>query len=188
LAISPPSDIVLDVARAAEPSALEAARAELANRTASAGAASSQGFSLGDLRNSPLSKDAAAQTAPAGKAAPAPYVKFEAMVLQSFLQSMMPRKAEAVYGEGMSGDMWKSLLSQELGTTMADRGGIGIAESLLKGHYLEGDTKVAMSGISEGPEKARLDQERSLSTALVQEMQRRLASDVAGKSTPADRM
>ena len=84
--------------------------------------------------------------------------------------------------------MWKSLLSQELGTTMADRGGIGIAESLLKGHYLEGDTKVAMSGISEGPEKARLDQERSLSTALVQEMQRRLTSDVAGKTTPADRM
>ena len=45
-----------------------------------------------------------------------------------------------------------------------------------------------MSGISEGPEQARLDQERSLSTALVQEMQRRLTSDVAGKTTPASTM
>jgi flagellar protein FlgJ len=185
LAISPPSDIVLDVARAAEPSRLEAARAQLASRTTAAGAASSIEFSLGDLRNSPLAS-AATQTAQGGKGAPAPYVKFEAMVLQSFLQSMMPKQAEAVYGEGMSGDMWKSLLSQELGTTMADRGGIGIADSLLKGHYLEGDTKVAISGISEGPEKAQLDRERGLSTALVQEMQRRLTSDTAGKTTPAD--
>ena len=48
---------------------------------------------------------------------------------------------------------------------MADRGGIGIADSLLKGHYLEGETKVALSGVSDGPEKDRLDQERSLSTA-----------------------
>ena len=32
MAISPPSDIVLDVARAAEPQALEAARAKLASR------------------------------------------------------------------------------------------------------------------------------------------------------------
>ena len=88
------------------------------------------------------------------------------MVLQTFVQSMMPKDAEDVYGEGMAGDMWKSMMSQQLGTVMADRGGIGIADSLLKGHYLEGETKVALSGVSDGPEKDRLDQERSLSTAL----------------------
>ena len=71
------------------------------------------------------------------------------MVLQTFVQSMMPKEAEDVYGEGMAGDMWKSMMSQQLGTVMADRGGIGIADSLLKGHYLEGETKVALSGVSE---------------------------------------
>ena len=121
----------------------------------------------------------------ADETAPKSYVDFEAMVLQTFVQSMMPKEAEDVYGEGMAGDMWKSMMSQQLGTVMADRGGIGIADSLLKGHYLEGDTKVALSGVSSGPEKDRLDQERSLSTALVQEMQRRLTSDIAGETTPS---
>ena len=77
------------------------------------------------------------------------------------------------------------MMSQQLGTVIADRGGIGIADSLLKGHYMEGETKVAMTGVSGGPEKDRLDQERGLSTALVQEMQRRLTSDIAGETTPS---
>jgi len=180
LAISPPSDIVLDVARAAEPMTLETARAKLASRTAAAGAGLAETFSVGDLRNSPLAGDTSVD-----EPTPKSYVDFEAMVLQSFVQSMMPKEAEKVYGEGMAGDMWKSMMSQQLGTVIADRGGIGIADSLLKGHYMEGETKVAMTGVSGGPEKDRLDQERGLSTALVQEMQRRLTSDIAGETTPS---
>jgi len=115
---------------------------------------------------------------------PETYRKFEAMVLSTFVQSMLPKEAGAVYGEGLSGDMWKSLLSQQLGTVIAERGGVGIADSLLKDHYYEGDTKVAVAGVSGGPEKARLDGERGLSAALVQEMQRRLTSDIAGDVNP----
>ena len=50
LAISPPSDIVLDVARAAEPPALEPRAPRLASRTALPRPASSEAFSLGDLQ------------------------------------------------------------------------------------------------------------------------------------------
>ena len=50
LAISPPSDIVLDVARAAEPATLEAARARLASRDGCRGGRpSAEAFSVGDL-------------------------------------------------------------------------------------------------------------------------------------------
>ena len=180
MAISPPSDIVLDVARAAEPTTLETARARLASRTVAATAGLAGAFTLGDLRNSPLAGEISTD-----ETTPKPYVDFEAMVLQTFVQSMMPNDAKDVYGEGIAGDMWKSMMSQQLGTVIADRGGIGIADSLLKGHYLEGETKVALSGVSDGPEKDRLDQERSLSTALVQEMQRRLTSDIAGETAPS---
>lgn len=181
MAISPPSDIVLDVARAAEPATLETARARLASPAAAVAGGIAEAFSVGNLRNSPLAGGDTSVDQPTPKS----YVDFEAMVLQSFVQSMMPKEAEKVYGEGMAGDMWKSMMSQQLGTVIADRGGIGIADSLLKGHYMEGETKVAMTGVSDGPEKARLDQERSLSTALVQEMQRRLTSDIAGEMTPS---
>jgi peptidoglycan hydrolase FlgJ len=177
LAISPPSDIVLDVARAVEPEALEAARAKLASRSAAAGP--NEAFSPGDVRSSGPTDGAAS-----ADRTPETYRKFEAMVLSTFVQSMLPKEAGAVYGEGLSGDMWKSLLSQQLGTVIAERGGIGIADHLLKGHYYEGDTKVALSGVSGGPEKARLDEERSLSAALVQELQRRLSPDIAGDVNP----
>ena len=185
MAISPPSDIVLDVARAVEPDALEAARAKLASRAGMApgalgAAAVSQPFSLGDMRNSAMARRAT-QT----DATPESYRKFEGMVLATFVQSMLPKQADAVYGEGMSGDMWKSLLSQELGTVMADRGGIGIADSLLKDHYQDGDTKVALSGVSSGPEKANHDRQLNLSAAMVQELQRRLTADIAGDTSPA---
>ena len=162
MAISPPSDIVLDVARAAEPATLETARARLASRAAAVASGLADAFSRGET-GAPLSRETSTDGA-----TPKSYVDFEAMVLQTFVQSMMPKDAEDVYGEGMAGDMWKSMMSQQLGTVMADRGGIGIADSLIKGHYLEGETKVALSGVSSGPEKNRLDQERSLSTALVQ--------------------
>jgi Rod binding domain-containing protein len=75
--------------------------------------------------------------AQAGPKHPTPeaFKKFEAMVLQTFLQSMLPKDAEAVYGGGMAGDMWKSFLAQQLGEVMAERGGIGIADRILGPHY-----------------------------------------------------
>jgi flagellar protein FlgJ len=182
LAISPPSDIVLDVARAVDPDALDAARAKLASRVGAAAGvdAASETFSIGDLRKSRI-----AEGASKSDATPQTYKKFEAMVLSTFVQAMMPKHADSVFGEGMSGDMWKSLMSQQLGTVMADRGGIGIADHLMKDHYTDGDTKVALSGVSAGPDKARHDTDRNLSAALVQELQRRLTADIAGDTNPS---
>lgn len=180
MAISPPSDIVLDVARAAEPNQLEAARARLASRAAAAASGLAEIFSVGDLRD-PAITGAHAHD----EATPAGYRNFEAMVLSTFVQELIPKHADAVYGEGLSGDMWKSLLAQQLGVVIADRGGIGIANHLLKDHYVEGDRKVALKGAAAGTEKLRHDQEHSLSSALVNELQRRLTADIAGSVSPS---
>ena len=34
-------------------------------------------------------------------------------MLQTFIQNMLPKDAEAVYGKGMAGDMWKSLMAEQ---------------------------------------------------------------------------
>ena len=96
MAISPPGDIVLDVMKAADPAAVETARAKLASMTSRAqetvfsvsGATASHGRS---------GAPAAANTQPEA------FAKFEAMVLQTFLQSMLPKDTESVYGGGMAG-------------------------------------------------------------------------------------
>jgi Rod binding domain-containing protein len=165
LAISPPSDIVLDVARAAGPADIAAAREALTKKAGGAAAP----FSLGAP-----SLSRATAGADAGVNAANQYQRFEAMVLQTFIQNMLPKDAEGVYGKGLAGDMWKSQLSEQLADVMAARGGIGIARKMLADHYMEGKRTVPVGPVSGGPERAGIDQQASLSTSLVQQVERRV--------------
>jgi flagellar protein FlgJ len=177
LAISPPSDIVLDVTRAVEPAGIEAARAALTRR---AGGVSGT-FSVTDI--SPLSRGSADKAAvdPAKK-----FQRFEAMVLQTFIQNMLPKDTEGAYGKGLAGDMWKSQLAERLADVMAERGGIGIAKSMLADHYLDGKRTVPVGPVSGGPEKTGIDQQTRLSTSLVQELQRKAARSMTGDEIETD--
>jgi len=166
VAISPPSDIVLDVMRAADPARVEAARAQLQRAARSAGAPDMS------FRAQPV-----AAPKPADGGAGEAYRQFEAMVLGSFVQSMLPSEASAVYGEGLAGEMWKSMLGQQLGDAISQRGGIGIANRLLADSYREGEKVVSLSGAA-GEARAQLDTQTSLSQALVQEMQRATAQTI----------
>ena len=169
MAISPPGDIVLDVVKAADPAAVETARARLASMASRASEAT--GFSVEQTARS----FAREGTPGAAGAVPEAFAKFEAMVLQTFLQSMLPSDTSSVYGEGMAGEMWQSLLAEQLGATMAKRGGIGIADRILRDHYVTDEKTVPLQGVSSDPEKPALDEQRLLSTALIHEIQRRTA-------------
>lgn len=137
MAISPPSDLVMDVVRAADPAEVQEAQARLkANRAAfqaTSLADSGDGFAaavsvlngsdgasgLGDIGNRVEHKKT-----------PETYRKFEAMVLQNFVKSMLPSESENVYGKGTAGDIWKGMMAEQIGNVLAQGGGIGIAESL----------------------------------------------------------
>ena len=180
MAISPPSDIVLDVARAVEPAGIEMAKAELVRRAGGAvPSAPSPGFTLGASTGT---------AAPLGRTAERPaeaetYKRFEAMVLQTFVANMLPKNAESVYGAGMSGDMWKSMMAGKIADVVAERGGIGIARSMLADHYVDGEKIVPVGPVSRGPERADLDRQAMLSKALVHELQRRMTDVIT--DTPA---
>lgn len=109
------------------------------------------------------------------------FQKFEAMVLQNFVQSILPEENEAVYGEGMSGDIWKSFLAKEIADQMAKAGGIGIADRVLGDHYMDGDKKVPLTGASNDPAKPDADRKQAMSAAMVQEIQRNMARQIGAE-------
>ena len=123
--ISAPSQIGLDILRSPALPGIEPARAERLDRSS----ATAGQFSVSETCNT---KAAGAADKPA---TPASFKRFEAMVLQTFIQNMLPKDGAAFYGKGMAGDMWKSLLAEKVAEVMADRGGIGIADRVLGDRY-----------------------------------------------------
>ena len=138
MAISPPSDLVLDVVKAANPADVEVAQAKLAaNRAAFAAtslAENGQGFGASvDALNSAATQAglANANTHAAGTKVPQAYRKFESMVLQNFVKNMLP-SSETLYGKGSAGEIWKGMMAEQLGDTISKNGGVGIAEKMYK--------------------------------------------------------
>ena len=174
MAISPPSDLVLDVVRAADPASVQEAQAKLKSNRASFEATSlaeaGNGFNsaVGILNRDSASRASASDGA-SGKAIPETYRKFEAMVLQNFVKSMLPAESEEIYGKGTAGEMWRSMMADEMGQVISKRGGIGIAKSLMRNEAVnEASGDIASSG----------DIARGASTAMVQEMQRNTFADL----------
>ena len=131
MSISPPSDIVLDVARAADPARYAEAAARL-TRTAADAAEPFAAILAGPAQPPPARAIAASlqpTPAPTSRAADA-YQDFEAMVLATFIEATMPEQLSAVFGSGTAGSVWKSMLAEQLGAEMARAGGVGLARAL----------------------------------------------------------
>jgi Rod binding protein len=56
--------------------------------------------------------------------------QFESFVLQSFIETMLPKNAESVFGKGTAGAIWKSMLAEKLADQISRSGGIGIAQRI----------------------------------------------------------
>jgi hypothetical protein len=158
MAISPISDIVLDVARAADPNEIRAAAAKLQSMSYSAGAES--GLFDEALTAAGLGSGSAASADPEGgewptegyagpsiggagsarvamlndtalsKGGLSPAQKFEALMMQQMVEGILPEDAESVFGSGTAGGIWKSMLAEQIGNQIAARGGVGIADMI----------------------------------------------------------
>lgn len=160
--INPSTDIILEVARAADPGRMHAATERLVRFAEGAGpeagvfarmlgeaggrrVASPRPFDPASarvaLQNRALLGHAADQ-GPPGAAAPrvaearalTPHQQFEAFVLRNFVETMLPDDATVAFGAGTAGEIWKSMLADKIGEEMARAGGIGIAEQLARIH------------------------------------------------------
>jgi hypothetical protein len=136
MSVHPPSDIVLDVARAANPVRYQAAVAKLSTVASGSFSAAIDAAQANTTQSSPADvatiltrlRSATPLSAPgqAGGAAQ----DFEAFVLQTFVESMLPKGAAAVFGKGNTGGIWKSMMAEQIGAQIAKAGGLGIARTI----------------------------------------------------------
>jgi peptidoglycan hydrolase FlgJ len=148
-------DLVLDVLQAADPVTQRAATAKLdASRSSDAdfGVALDSQAGKAAATASAADDQSSATTAPAemgsqgsvNTTAPVRvikasssgdvYRKFEAFVLQVFVETMLPEKAQDIFGKGTAGGIWRSMLAEQLGNQLAKGKGIGIAKQLAAAH------------------------------------------------------
>jgi peptidoglycan hydrolase FlgJ len=174
VAISPPSDLVLDVLRAADPSDVQAAQAKLkATRAAFAAtslASAGTGFAVAvDLLDGSETKAGIERAEKKAKAAKMPqeYRKFEASILQTFVNSMMPSDSEQVYGKGSAGEFWKSMMSEQIADQISKSGGVGIAEQVY--------SQALQKARSQGEVNARTDEDdRSRTLSMINDFERKV--------------
>ncbi|GLR85167.1 rod-binding protein [Bradyrhizobium iriomotense] len=159
--VTPTPDVVLDVLEAADPAAQRAATAKLdalkpsdADFAATMQTEATRAASVaGDQQ---AAKTQAASLDSSNAAAPvrvikAPssgdvYRKFEAFVLQVFVETMLPQNAQDLFGKGTAGGIWRSMLAEQLGNQLAQGKGIGIAKQLAAAHPASADGKSEKAG------------------------------------------
>ena len=134
MSIAPASDILLDMAHAAEPSR---ARAALARLTGDSSVSFTQ---LLDARatseKQPVTRSSVtlasldAGAPRAGRKLPAP-VELEAFFLQNFIELVLP-KDESLFGGGVAGESWRSMMAEQMARNIAVSGGIGLAAHFAK--------------------------------------------------------
>lgn len=163
VAISPPSDLVLDVVRAADPNEVQAAQAKLkANRAAFAASSLAEagaGFGAAmDIIAQPATKAGLDRPEASDRAAEMPeeYRKFEASILQNFISSMMPTDSEEVYGKGSAGEFWKSMMAEQIAEGMSKSGGVGIAEQMYAQALARSEGKVVNATTDEADRSAAM--------------------------------
>ncbi|MBH5402303.1 rod-binding protein [Bradyrhizobium sp. CNPSo 4010] len=142
------TDLVLDVLEAADPATQRAATAKLdALKSSDADFAATMEAEVGKAKagsaDQAAAKVAEAQSGAVNGApvqvikAPASgevYRKFEAFILQTFVETMLPKESEEVFGKGTAGGVWKSMLAEQLGNQLAKGNGVGIARQLAAAH------------------------------------------------------
>ena len=56
--------------------------------------------------------------------------QFEAMFLRQVLETMLPNKANHVFGNGTAGEIWRSMLAENLSIVLADSNFLGLSGSV----------------------------------------------------------
>ncbi|MCW4113723.1 rod-binding protein [Aurantimonas sp. MSK8Z-1] len=143
MASSPPANFAIEALKAAGPDAAERLSSTLKLMAPNAAKAASTGFEA-TLKSQGADAQGGTDAAvlPLGQSLQvvkhesrtvSPYQKFEGFVLRTFIEDMLPSsETSSFFGTGTAGNIWRSMLAEQMGDELARSGGIGIADMLEK--------------------------------------------------------
>lgn len=131
MSIFPATDIVSDVARAADPAKAAVAMKRLEDIGGEKMRGVGTDFAL--LAPSPVRARHAGPLTTIDTGASRDRVtplsatqKFEAYLLQSWLEIILPKQDSGVYGTQAGSDVWRSMMAEQIATQITRAGGIGV--------------------------------------------------------------
>lgn len=134
MSINPVSDIVMDVARAADPVKSRAAAERLSRGVATDGTSSHFDQSMTDAATAPQASHnsfagggaKAIEMLPRTDARTKAYKGLEQLVLKGLVEAMLPKETGVVFGTGTAGDIWRSFLADQLAMEVGKTVDLGI--------------------------------------------------------------
>ncbi len=157
MAFNPSTDVVQEVLNAADPSRASVATQRL---TALASSNAPEADFAADLDR--VASSAPTISAPPASAADArsrlaempngsdkltrAKTQFEAMMLTPLVGEMLPKDASNVFGSGTAGDMWRSMLVEQVSQQIAKSGKLGLSRRLFASHELAPHDSAAHPG------------------------------------------
>lgn len=137
MSIFPSIDLVIDVGRAADPSRKAEALKRLERISSSTSASASIPFALNptnlSTRNLLSFHSPKQQISTPPGASPdfqdnqvAAFRKFEAFILQTWLDVLLPKAGFGAYGNDQAGGLWRSLMAEQLGEQLSKNDSFGI--------------------------------------------------------------
>ncbi len=130
MSIFPATDIVSDVARAADPDRYKAALQRLDSAAAGRAPRGSMGAFESSTEQRLVKRPIVANSSPslsrerhvgAGAAE-----KFEAFILQGLFETLLPKQTRDGVREDFASGVWRALMAEQLGAQVASAGGIGL--------------------------------------------------------------
>ncbi len=147
MAFNPRTDVIMEVLSAADPSRASLAAQRLSALAGSNAPAADFSADLDRAANSAAAIPAPLANAPGARSRLAEIpggpdkigqakTQFEAMMMSSFVGELLPKDASSVFGQGMAGDMWRSMLAEQVSLQIAKSGKLGLARRLFATHEL----------------------------------------------------
>ena len=141
MAVEFPTDLILDVARAADPQNVRSVTARLDG-----------GASAGDP--AATVSDAAkigrglSRVQP-GKDAQEAAKEFEALLVSNMIDTMMGETEEGFFGGGFAGNVWKSMMAEQVANQVVKTADFGVADTVTKYFVRDGEEVAAVSGVND---------------------------------------